>query len=247
IGFISPTVISVVGGSYAISTDNGGSWSGWNSADGIITPNSQVKVRLTSSANPATSSNATLTIGGISTAFTVTTAHRLNVTVISSGTATGTVTGNVGGFSCTSGTCPLITDTAVTLHATPSGISLFDVWTGDGICSSSTTDCGPLSMNQNREITATFSNASKVKIGSAAYNDIQTAYDTLTATGAEIWLLNDTEVGRFTANSASAVAVTLRGGFDALFGSNSGTATSTITSPLQISKGMVTIDKVIVK
>lgn len=62
-----PVAISIVGGQYQI---NGGAWT---SADGTVENGDLVKVRITSSSAWSTAVNTTLTAGGISDTFTVTT------------------------------------------------------------------------------------------------------------------------------------------------------------------------------
>jgi hypothetical protein len=66
-GINAATLISVTGGTYAI---NGGSFT---SADGIVNNGDTVTVQLTSSGSNSTTTNATLTIGGVSGTFSVTT------------------------------------------------------------------------------------------------------------------------------------------------------------------------------
>jgi YVTN family beta-propeller protein len=66
--------ISISGGDYSISTDGGANWGGWTSEAGTISLNNQVRVRQTSSAGNSTLTTAILTIGGVSSAFDVTTA-----------------------------------------------------------------------------------------------------------------------------------------------------------------------------
>lgn len=63
----SATEISIQGGEYAI---NG---SGFNSGSGTVVLGDEVQVRLTASSSYSTSSNAILTIGGVSSMFVVTT------------------------------------------------------------------------------------------------------------------------------------------------------------------------------
>jgi YVTN family beta-propeller protein len=72
-GINMPSPISISGGEYAISIDGGSSWGTWVSAAGIVNLNNQVKVKLMSADTPATQVTATLTIGGISGSFDVTT------------------------------------------------------------------------------------------------------------------------------------------------------------------------------
>jgi hypothetical protein len=68
------TAISISNGSYAISTNNGVNWSSWTNAAGYVAANNQVKVAQRSSSNNSTLTTATLTIGGITGTFDVTTA-----------------------------------------------------------------------------------------------------------------------------------------------------------------------------
>jgi hypothetical protein len=67
-GISSAAVISISGGDYRV---NGGSWT---SSDGTVNNGNTVVVRQTSSASYSTLTTATLTIGGVSGAFNVTTA-----------------------------------------------------------------------------------------------------------------------------------------------------------------------------
>ncbi|MDO9068905.1 MAG: LamG domain-containing protein, partial [Deltaproteobacteria bacterium] len=74
-GTSSPSAISITNGEYSISTDGGGTWSAYSSTiPATVSLNSQVKVRQTSSASNSTLTTATLTIGGVTGAFNVTTA-----------------------------------------------------------------------------------------------------------------------------------------------------------------------------
>ena len=68
------SAISVTDGEYAISADGGGTWGSWTSTDGSVSLNDQVKVQRTSSASYSSLTTATLSIGGVSDAFDVTTA-----------------------------------------------------------------------------------------------------------------------------------------------------------------------------
>ena len=72
-GITSASPISVTGGEYAVSTDGGLNWGEWTGLPGTVSPNNQVKLRLTSSAAMITRTEAVLTIGGVSAPFSVTT------------------------------------------------------------------------------------------------------------------------------------------------------------------------------
>lgn len=72
ITLLAPISIST-GGEYALSTDGGSNWSSWTNNPGIVKLNDQVKVRQTSSSSFSTTTDVTLTIGGVSDPFSVTT------------------------------------------------------------------------------------------------------------------------------------------------------------------------------
>ncbi|MBS4099331.1 MAG: hypothetical protein KGZ83_21170 [Sulfuricella sp.] len=72
-GIITAANISIVGGQYAVSTDSGGTWGAYTAAAGTVSLNDQAKVKLTSSNSYSTAATATLTIGGVNGAFSVTT------------------------------------------------------------------------------------------------------------------------------------------------------------------------------
>lgn len=76
-GINTEVPISVsAGGEYAVSIDDGTSWSGWsNTLPAKVEKGNRVKVRLYSSATPGTTTSTTLTIGGVSAAFVVTTGN----------------------------------------------------------------------------------------------------------------------------------------------------------------------------
>lgn len=72
-GFYLPAAITVSGGEYALSSDNGATWGNWTSAQGTFNPDSQVKLRLTSAGTYGAQVAATVTIGGVSAIFSATT------------------------------------------------------------------------------------------------------------------------------------------------------------------------------
>jgi hypothetical protein len=75
-GFGNPASISISpGGEYSVSEDGGSTWSDFSTTiPATIGPNQQIKVRQTSSGDPLTSTSITLSIGGVSGSFDVTTA-----------------------------------------------------------------------------------------------------------------------------------------------------------------------------
>ena len=75
-GINAPSAISIsVGGEYAVSTDGGANWGSWSSSAGTVTVNNKVKIRQTSSSNPGVTTMVTLTIGGVTGKFVVTTGN----------------------------------------------------------------------------------------------------------------------------------------------------------------------------
>jgi hypothetical protein len=76
-GLNVPSLVSITGGEYAVSTNGGASWSAYSSATPITVANGNlVKVRQTSSATAGTTTIVTLTIGGVSGTFSATTVNR---------------------------------------------------------------------------------------------------------------------------------------------------------------------------
>lgn len=73
-GITASSAISIAGGAYAISTNDGATWSEWTEGVGSVGINDRVMVRLNSSPSYSALTTATLTIGGVSGAFNVTTA-----------------------------------------------------------------------------------------------------------------------------------------------------------------------------
>ena len=75
-GINAPAAISIsAGGEYSVSTDSGATWGNWATTAGTVANNNKVKVRQTSSPNPGVTTTVTLTIGGVSGAFVVTTGN----------------------------------------------------------------------------------------------------------------------------------------------------------------------------
>lgn len=69
------TAISIADGTYSVSADGGATWSDFStSAPATVNSGTMLKVRQTSSVSHSTSATATLTIGGVSGTFSVTTA-----------------------------------------------------------------------------------------------------------------------------------------------------------------------------
>ena len=66
--------ISITGGEYSVSTNGGTTWSAYSTTTpSTVSLNDQVKVRQTSSSDFSTTTDTTLTIGGVSDTFSLTT------------------------------------------------------------------------------------------------------------------------------------------------------------------------------
>jgi P22 tail accessory factor len=70
-GITVDAAISISGGEYAVNL--GAGWGGYTASSATVPNGAQVRVRVTSSSNYATSSSCTLTVGGVSDLFSVTT------------------------------------------------------------------------------------------------------------------------------------------------------------------------------
>jgi hypothetical protein len=152
-GITCATSISISGGTYSI---NGGSYT---ASGGTVSNGNIVRVRLTSSGSYFTTTNATLTIGGVSNTFSVTTQAAPCDTTPDQFTFTDQTgiglsqTGTITWSSATTGTASYTQNTSVTLTATPASGSAFLNWTG---CDSAYSNTCILTMTASKSITATF-------------------------------------------------------------------------------------------
>lgn len=73
-GVTFQVAISITGGEYAISTNGGGAYTNWRTANGTLQPTDQYKVRHLASANNDTETVTTVTVGGQAATFTSRTA-----------------------------------------------------------------------------------------------------------------------------------------------------------------------------
>jgi hypothetical protein len=135
------------------------------------------------------------------------------------GTGSGTVHSAPVGISCaggsTAGCSASFASASVGLSAAPSAGSLFDGWSGG--CSG-TGSC-LVTMSRDQTVTATFAAAPLVKIGATSYPTLQDAYDHAD-NGAVIQMKEGVCSGSLTADRA--VVVTVKGGYDAGYGSAAG-------------------------
>ena len=145
------------------------------------------------------------------------------LTVTKSGTGSGTITGPHFGVSCTSNcTYAFNSGTTLTLTATADSLSTFTGWSG---ACSGTGSC-TITIGNTTSVGASFSggcSGDPVKIGSTTYSTLQAAYsaaspgDTIKVQGLNLYQ-------SLTVNRN--ISVTLAGGYDCAFTSNSGRTTS---------------------
>ncbi len=129
---------------------------------------------------------------------------------------------------------------AVTLTATRNQYSLFTGWSG---ACSGTAACA-LSLDADKSVTVTFNRntAQQVRLDSTYYSTILAAY-AAAASGKTIrtWGADFSE--NFTFNGGK--AVTLEGGYDSEYTSNSGY--TTLTGPVTIQRGSLTVENIIIR
>ncbi|HLB12793.1 MAG TPA: hypothetical protein VJO15_07540 [Dehalococcoidia bacterium] len=119
----SPAPVSITDGEYSISTDGGANWGEWTGEDGTVADEDQVKVRQTASPGYEATTDAVLTVGGVSDTFSVTT--RAPVLTMAVNTA------SMGGVSPAAGTHTYPSGTEVEITATPAdACHTFTGWSG---------------------------------------------------------------------------------------------------------------------
>lgn len=167
-----------------------------------------------------------------------------DLTVTLSGNGAGTITSDPIGISCkndlTSG-CNASFDygTEVTLIPTLASDSIFTAW-GDA-CTATSGNC-TVAMTANKSVTATFTAAPKVKIGTTGYNTLQAAYnDAISDT--VIQLLEGNRTDPLIANRP--ITVTIKGGCNAVYSAIAGE--TTIDGQILLRNGTVKMERVNVK
>jgi uncharacterized protein (DUF2141 family) len=182
-----------------------------------------------------TATQAVITSAGMFTPL-----YRLSVELEGTGTgAVNSVTAEVP-FTCGAATCSqdYPYDTALTLRAAASSGSLFETWsgscTGNGDCT--------LILAQDRGVAATFSSSANVRSGNLYYADILTAYSSVSS-GAEI-LAKAMEFPAIDFNLPTSVAI--KGGYENV-DTESQTGYTTLGSPVTITSGSVTMDRIVVE
>jgi len=175
-----------------------------------------------------------------------TNSYLLSLTINGDGMVNGMING-VSGLYCDTGTCSAayIYGTQITLMATPAASSFFSGW--GAACSG--TDICTFIVDGVKSVNATFSNLSPVRIGGTmpVYVTPHTLQNTYNAAGngAAIEIMSGVlnAIDTLSANDPSGKSVTLKGGFDATFSSNSSGSTA-ITGPLTIRRGAVRAEKI---
>jgi hypothetical protein len=164
------------------------------------------------------------------------TATLRQLTVALNGTGGGNINSSPSGIACSSGICSSKYEngTKITLLETGNNYSVFGGWSG---CVISDGNC-MVTMDSNKSVTATFTAAPKIKVGSKTFTTIQASYDDpATSNDAVIRLLEGVLPGSLTANKD--ISVTLEGGNNAAYtASNSNT---TISTPLVVKRGKILV------
>lgn len=164
----------------------------------------------------------------ITTEYTDAWALPLFVTI--SGTGSGAVNSIPSGIAC-SNTCNknFTRDSALSLIATPDANSIFSGW--NGACSG-TASC-TLTLSRALEVTSTFTEADKVRIGMTPYSNLSGAF----ANGGLI----QARAIEFNEILTVTQPTIFKGGWNAAYDSNSGSFTI-IYGPLTISSGCLTVE-----
>ncbi|HBG06442.1 MAG: hypothetical protein A2075_13065 [Geobacteraceae bacterium GWC2_58_44] len=163
-----------------------------------------------------------------------------SLSVTMAGNGGGTVHSNPPGIACSSGStsgcsASFTAGSTVNLFASAVSNSVFGGWSGG--YSGSTTPTG-ITLNSAKAVTATFTAAPKLKVGTKQFSTLQAAYaDTGTISGSVIKILEGMIPGTLTAGRS--IAVQLEGGYNAAYDA-SGT-TTIVQSPIKISAGTVRV------
>jgi hypothetical protein len=246
-GTSQPAHISIAGGEYVINGSNI-----WLATSSTINPGASVKVRLTSSASFATTSTVILTIGGVSGTFSVTTladtekpvvtTFTLNKTVSSAMsvavyTFTATDNDSVSGY--------LVTDTATTPTADDPGWSatapatVYLSTAGDNILRAWSKDPAG---NVSVPLSATVQLKPVRRESATDYVSLQTAYGEAGG-GETIKVLAVTMPENIGLNQSRDISIS--GGYEDGFAGQNGF--TTIHGTLNVAKGSLTVERVIVK
>jgi alpha-tubulin suppressor-like RCC1 family protein len=158
----APAQISITGGEYSI---NGGAFT---SSNGSVNNGDIVTVRQTSSDSYTTTTDAILSIGGVSDTFSLTTiacTNILSVTIIGNGVVHSSPSPDI---NCTTGTCiqSYTGGTSVQLTATPAAGWVLTNWAG---CDSLNGTVCTVSMSAAKNVTANFSAIAWISVSPATH------------------------------------------------------------------------------
>jgi photosystem II stability/assembly factor-like uncharacterized protein len=240
----------------------------WNSSSlSTVTPTWSITPTTYASINSSTGmltalavpSDQTVIIKASYTSGNVTHMTSRVVTIVNQSSAltvhiTGAGSGSVnsipsGAIACSNppltGTCSTdqAASTTLTLAATPSSDSLFSGWSG--ACTKSVGNCNVL-FDANKSLTATFTPAPLARILTTPYNTLLAAYNAAANSGSVIMLKEGdpgSALGTLDANLGK--SVTLRGGYNATYQTNSGS--TLILGPVIMGSGTVILDNVEVR
>jgi hypothetical protein len=179
--------------------------------------------------------------------FTTGTTLLSNLTLTISGSGSGSVNSNAPapGFNCSSSACAaqFSQDSSLTLTAVPGSGSIFSAWSGD--CPPATGISCTVSMNTDRNISASFIITPPVHILDGDYFDsLQEAFN---APGTPICTIRAQE-GKLTGdlNSYKYSDITLAGGFDKDYTDNNSGFT-TLDGTLTIVHGSLTLENLVIE
>jgi hypothetical protein len=164
----------------------------------------------------------------------------VTLVVTTGGSGFGTVTSDPVGVSCQSGSATgcsagFTAGSGVSLLVTPSTGSVFSIWGGD--CGGSA-GCS-VTLDNARQVSATFTLAPYVRIGATSYTTLQAAYNAA-KTGDVIRLMGGELGGDLTADRN--IEVTVKGGFDAAFTANS--SRTSLRGTVTLKKGCVKMERI---
>jgi len=178
--------------------------------------------------------------------FTTGTTLLSNLSLTVSGSGSGSVNSNAPapGFNCSSGACAaqFSQDSSLTLTAVPGSGSIFSGWSGD--CPPETGISCTVSMNTNRNISASFIITPPVHILDGGYYD--SLQDAFNAAGTPTCTIRAQE-GKLTGdlNADAFSDITMAGGFDSDFTENSGF--TTLDGTLTIVHGSLTVENLVIE
>jgi hypothetical protein len=169
------------------------------------------------------------------------------LTVTYAGSGSGSINSQPDGIHCTSNNCPPASFNAgstVKLTEAPDPQSIFDGW-DTSVCSIDVSGACDIIMNSSRGLTVTFDTKPPIWLfGTTVYPATLLSAFASAADKSSILLKTGTISGDQTFEQGSKI-VTLKGGYDASYGSNNGY--TTINGKLAIKSGTLMVERVVVK